>query len=142
MSLIEVVLALAILGGALAILGEIIQLADRNAADAQALQTAQLHAESVIDELQSGARSLGADVVDEPLDAESQPPWLLSITVGTSDVTGVIPLEIEVKQDLPENLRPVRFRLTRWFSSLAATASDDQSGAAPANDAAASGGGR
>jgi type II secretory pathway pseudopilin PulG len=138
MSLIEVVLAMAILGGALAILGEIIQLADRNAADAQALQNAQLHAESVIDELQSGARAL-TDVAEEPLDAEARPPWLLTLTLGTSNIAGVAPVEIEVRQDLPDNLRPVRYRLTRWFSTLSATAADAQAAPAQASGEAASG---
>ena len=50
-TLLEVILALVILGGALAIFGEVVQLANRSAVDARAETQAQLLASSLMDEI-------------------------------------------------------------------------------------------
>ena len=55
LSLLEVILAIAILGGSLATIGQLIRIGARNAAEARDLTMAQLYAESQMNRLSSGA---------------------------------------------------------------------------------------
>jgi prepilin-type N-terminal cleavage/methylation domain-containing protein len=136
-TLLEVILALAILGGALAVIGEIVQLADRNAADAQLQAQAQMLAESVVDELLAGVISL-ENVTRQAVDTQDRTPWVYSVTLGSSDLEGIVPAEVLVEQDLEDRMRPARFRIARWFSNVAAAAGDSTADAA-AGDTAGSG---
>ena len=127
-TLIEVILALVILGGALAIFGEVMQLANRNAVDARAETMAQILAGSVMDEILAG--SIDASQANrQPLEVDDDDRWLYSVTIGTTDYEGVIPIEVEVEQDLEQNLNPVKFRLVRWLPSEAETDENEEEAA-------------
>jgi prepilin-type N-terminal cleavage/methylation domain-containing protein len=119
-TLLEVILALVILGGAMAIYGEVMQLANRNAVDARAETQAQLLAESVMDQILAGAID-ASQVRRQPLEVTDSTPWLYSIAIGTTDHEGVTPVEVIVEQDLEAKLSPVKFRLMRWLSDIAET---------------------
>lgn len=119
-TLLEVILALVILGGALAIFGEVMQLANRNAVDARAETQAQLLAESVMDEILAG--SIDASQANrQPLEVDDATSWLYSVVIGTTDFEGVLPIEVTVEQDLERKFNPVKFRLLRWLPSEAET---------------------
>lgn len=115
-TLLEVILALAILGAALAIFGEVMQLANRNAVDARAETQAQLLAESVMDQILAGVIE-ASQATAQPLEVTDGAPWLYSIVIGTAEYEGVYPLEVIVEQDLEKNMNPVSFRLIRWLST-------------------------
>lgn len=115
-TLLEVILALAILAGAIAILGEVMSLASRNASDAQAESQAQLLASSLMDEMLAGVTDLAAHS-REPLEADSAIPWVSSVTLGTTDLTGLVSVEVVVEQDVERQFRPVKYRLVRWVST-------------------------
>jgi general secretion pathway protein I len=112
-TLLEVILALVILGGALVVLGEVTQLASRSAMEARAETQAQVLAVSVMDQVLTGVIPR-ENASRQALEVEDDVPWLYSLTVGTSPITGIIPVEIVIEQDLEARLNPVKFRLVRW----------------------------
>jgi len=137
-SLLEVALALAILGGAIAVLGEANRLALRNAAMARDVAHAQLLCESKLAEILSGITP--ADPVEQTpfdetmtdsLDPE-EAPWVFSIETEETDETGLISVRVTVTRDLPEAQHPLQFSLVRWlpdpnYTSSTATSSSQSS---------------
>ena len=119
-TLLEVILALVILGGALAVLGEVMQLANSGAVGSRAETQAQLLASSVMDEILAGVRD-DSPTTRQPLDLPETPRWLYSVRTETSDVAGVYPLEVIVEQDLEPQFNPVKFRLLRWAPTVPET---------------------
>jgi general secretion pathway protein I len=134
-TLIEVILALVILGGALAIFGEVMQIANSNAVDARAETQAQLLASSVMDEIMAGVQD-ESPVSRQPLEVEDATRWLYSVEIGTSDVEGVYPLTVTVEQDLEAQFNPVKFRLLRWMPTVAETDENTEEADAQQQDAA------
>ena len=139
-TLIEVILALVVLGGALAILGEVMQLANSSAVDARAETQAQLLASSVMDEIMAGLQD-DSPVTRQPLDSDDATRWLYSVETGTCDVEGVFPLVVTVEQDLEPQFNPVKFRLVRWMPTVAETSENDEEAAADQEEAGQSGSG-
>ena len=127
-TLLEVIVALAILAGSVAVLGEVIRLASRNATDAQSLAQAQLLAASLIDEMVAGLTE-PADVTEQPLETDDAIPWVYSVTYDNTSIEGLMALEVVVEQDLEKQFNPVRYRLVRWLPDplLSQGASDDAS---------------
>ena len=125
-SLLEVILALGILSGSLAVLGEVARNASRNAIYARDISVAQLLCETKMAEITSGVE-LPVAVAGEPFDVtddESLPDWLFSVEVNTIDQeTGLTAVCVTVQKDAAEEKRPARFSLVRWIvdSSAAAT---------------------
>lgn len=120
-SLIEVILALAIFAGALAVLGEIWWLANRSAAEAAAETQAALLAESLLDRALAAGTEVTA-VSRQPVEtafpasegsSTSEPRWLYSLSVEPLDDEGLERLEVVVEQDLEAQFNPVKFRLVR-----------------------------
>ena len=138
-TLIEVILALVILGRALAIFGEVMQLANSNAVDARAETQAQLLASSVMDEILAGVQD-DSPVSRQQLSVTGETGWLYSVETGTSDIEGVYPLIVTVEQDLEAKFNPVKFRLVRWAPTVAETSENDEEAAAEQAAARESGG--
>jgi type II secretion system protein I len=113
-SLLEIVLALAILAGALAALGEVMRLGDQNAAAAGDETQAELLAESVMSEIMVGARPL-ANVNGAALAVATEPPWVLSVAVATTEFKELLAVRVSVVQQLPRELQPARCELVRWL---------------------------
>jgi len=119
-TLLEVILALTILAGALAVLGEVSRLALRNAAGARDLARAQLLAESKLAEIAAGITSSQAvenaafDTSSESLDP-AEPAWIYSISTQSTDEEGLISVRLTVTRDLPAGQHPVKFSLVRWL---------------------------
>jgi len=113
-TLLEVILALAILAGSVVILGQVMRLASRNAADAHAETRAQILAASKMDEIISGMVPR-EDAVREPLDVEDTMPWLFSVTLTDTTFEGVTAVEVLVEQELEKQFHPARYRLIRWL---------------------------
>jgi general secretion pathway protein I len=116
-TLLEVILALVILAASLAMLGEVMQLATRQAVDARTETYAQSLAASVMDQIISGAIDATA-VSRQQLEVDDTTPWVYSIVIGTSDIVGIMPVEVTVEQDIEARLTPVKFRLFRWLPSV------------------------
>jgi type II secretion system protein I len=112
-SLLEVVLALAILAGALAALGEVMRLGDQNAAAAADESQALMFAESVMAELIVGARPIGN--VSGELPSEDDPPWAFTIEIQPTEFQELIAARVSVTQQLAPELQPARCDLVRWL---------------------------
>jgi prepilin-type N-terminal cleavage/methylation domain-containing protein len=115
-TLLEVILALAILAGALAVLGEVMRLADQTASLTEGETHAQILAASLMDELASGARQLSA-VSQASLDANADPPWLYSVSLEDTGFQELVGVRVLVEQQLDPRLQPARFELVRWMAN-------------------------
>lgn len=112
LSLMEVILAIAILGGALAVIGELIRIGARNAATARDLTTAQLYCESKLAELSAGIEdptAAGEGTLDEFGE------WQYTVTSEPLDIEGLLAVTVTVQQSPDAISRPVSFSLTRWI---------------------------
>jgi prepilin-type N-terminal cleavage/methylation domain-containing protein len=112
LSLLEVMLALAILGGAVAAMGQLVRIGARSAAVARDSTTAQLWAESKMAEVSSGI-TLPENVFQQPIDDTGE--WLCSVESQTVDQQGLLAIYVTVEQDPQMIARPVMFTLTRWI---------------------------
>jgi len=87
LSLMEVILAIAILGGSLATIGQLIRIGARNAAEARDLTMAQLYAESQMNRFASGIEI--PDIVrDTKYDDGGL--YVYSVDKSMGDITGVM----------------------------------------------------
>jgi len=109
-SLLEVLLALSILTGAIAILGELTRLGSRNATGARDELTAQRLCETKLAEILCAGQMI-EEVTDRPL--ETQRGWLYSVASLPQQQPGLTAIEVAMRQDRPPERRPIEFRLTR-----------------------------
>ena len=124
-SLLEVILALAILGGAIAVLGEAARLALKNAELARDMARAQLLCESELSKIVAGLTPA------EPIERapvgtatnSSEPAWLYSIETASLEEGGLMSVRVTVTRDLPAEKHPVRFSLVRWIATANAAQS-------------------
>jgi type II secretion system protein I len=140
-SLLEVVLALAILAGALAALGEVMRLGDQNAELAADESQAEMLAESVMSEILVGARPL-ASVSGAELPLEDDPKWIVSIDVQPTEYQELVAVGVSVAQQLAPQLQPARCDLVRWMQNpdyLATIAAQQQQQAASSGTGSGSG---
>ncbi len=134
-TLLEVVLSLAILAGAVAVLGEIMSIAGRSAADAQAETRAQLLACSLMDEMVTGVLE-PTEQTQVALEVDDIAPWVYSVSFGATDIEGLMAVELVVEQDLEKQFNPVRYRLVRWLPSVTEAAEEDEQEAEEAEEEA------
>jgi prepilin-type N-terminal cleavage/methylation domain-containing protein len=124
-SLLEVILALAILAGSMAALGEAVRLGLENARVARDLTDAQLFCESKMAELEAGFLTTDS-VTDMPIEpmAEStlessseslDTEWLYSVEAQLIDDEALMLVTISVQQDPTTVAKPVTFTMTRMF---------------------------
>jgi hypothetical protein len=110
---LEVILAIAILGGALATIGQLIRIGARNAAEARDLTMAQLYAESQMNRLASGVELLDT-ISDAPYDDGGL--YVYSVDVGATEQMGVMAVTVTVKQTPGTSIHPISYSLTRWVA--------------------------
>ncbi len=126
-SLLEVILATAILLACLIVLGQMAYVGRRNAEDSADATTAQLICRSTLNEILVGAAP-AASVDSQPV--AGMPGWVYSIEVESLDQFGLISLRVTTMQDPVESgsatSQPTgkQFTLTRWMHD-ASSAVDD-----------------
>jgi Tfp pilus assembly protein PilV len=116
-SILEIILALAILTGAIAVLGELGRLGMRNAKATEELSRAQLLCESKMTEYTSGISTPEA-VANATFDTsfqDSNVPWIYSVETAQVDQDGLISVRVTVSQNLPAAQRPVTYSLVKWM---------------------------
>jgi len=119
-SLLEVILALAILAGAIAVLGEMTRLGIRNASYSRDMTQAQLLCESKMAQITSGMILPEAEVgvpfaPEDLIDPDDPVTWFYAIELAAVEEPGVVAVGVTVAQDLPSGQHPVRFSLVRWI---------------------------
>lgn len=112
-SLLEIILSLAILAGALAALGEVMRQSDRNASLSSDETRAQIIASSIMDELIAGSRPATA-ANRTVYDPEDDPPWLYSVAIENTSYAELVGVRVLVEQELEPQLRPAKYELVRW----------------------------
>ncbi len=126
LSLLEVMLALAILGGALAAIGELMRIGARNAEIARDSTTAQLICESTITEVQLGFLPMQTVGPVPVSDLQYQLDWLYTVTVQPIDQEGLTAVLVRIEQNPEVFSRPVSFSLTRWMIDPAIAAMSEE----------------
>jgi len=125
-TLLEVILSLTILAAAAAMIGELITFASQSAADSEAETRAQFLAISLMDEMVSGRTDV-AEQSREPLEVDDAVPWVSSVSLERTQISGLISVEVLVEQDLEKRFRPVKYRLVRWLPKSLTSAKEDTS---------------
>ncbi|MCL2742659.1 MAG: hypothetical protein FWE67_02290 [Planctomycetaceae bacterium] len=131
-TILEIIIALIILGGCVAALGELSRNAYRNAREAKDLVQAELLAESIMAKVRLGIIEMES-VVDQPVMAVGRTSsdevidtnavgigndalWLYTLEVTEIDEYGLLELAVTVRQNLDAEQRPMICRLVRWFA--------------------------
>jgi prepilin-type N-terminal cleavage/methylation domain-containing protein len=125
-SLLEVILSLAILSGAIAVLGEAARMGIRNSVTARYLTQAQLLCESKLAEITSGILEPNpvsaarfdrtyTNSITSAISSNEWQDWQYSIAVNDLNQDGLVAVCVTVEQVLPANKHPVTFQLTRWI---------------------------
>lgn len=115
LSLLEVMLALAILGVSLAAIGELMRIGTRNAEMARDLTTAQLLCESTMAEIQLGFLAMQSVGPIQVTDVQYQQDWLYTIAIQPIDQDGLTSVWVQIEQNPEVFSRPVSFAATRWM---------------------------
>lgn len=112
----EVMLALAILGGAIAVLGELVRVGTRSAVAARDLSEAQVIAEALMSEVVAGLRPATA-VQMAPVETVDGTPseFIFSLEVQSGQSPELLAIRVVVQKDLPPSQRPASVSLIRWM---------------------------
>jgi general secretion pathway protein I len=136
LTLLEVVLALAILAGSFATLAQLVGLGMRAAGSSRELTTAQLLAESIMSEIAAGI--VPAETLNRvPMD--THPGWLVSAVIDNSPHPGILRVTVIAERDI-QTYRSASYQLSRWIRdpNLALPIEDDTTTGSSGNTAASS----
>ncbi len=113
-TLLEVILALAILAGSLAALGSVARISFENAERAAIEAEAELVASTVFEQLESGQISLTA--VEDAAWSDSASPftWTYSVAIADTAFSELLSVSVRAQTLLPEETRPIGVNLSRW----------------------------
>jgi type II secretory pathway pseudopilin PulG len=142
LSLLEVMLSLAILGGALAVIGELTRLGSRSAEIARDETIAQRLCENKLAEIAAGLVFPTAVTMAPVEELEDQNEWLYTIEIQQLQQTGLIGVWVTVQQNADTISRPVTFTLVRWMidpQSSTTTTDESASGATGSTSSTSSG---
>ena len=112
LSLLEVVLALAILAVSLAILGNLFDLSLQSAVDARDLTRAQLLCESTMAAITAGALPTSGGTA---LPIESEPDWFYSVVVEPTELESLQAVTVTVHRGGDGAAPWIRFAMTQWL---------------------------
>jgi len=112
LTLLEVILALAILAGSIAVLGELVRIGVRSGSEAEDSTRAQMLCESKLSAILAGVDT--PDPVQQ-LPFEMDPQWVFSVNLAATDQEGMVALIVTVEQDPQSHRRPETFSLVRWI---------------------------
>jgi len=114
-SLLEIILALALLAGAVAVLSELSSSGLENAGRARDMTQAQLLCESKLAEVVAGI--LPAESQQGTCETELAPSlseWIYTIDVASAAQAGLLEVRVTVSRDPALDPRPVECSLVRW----------------------------
>ncbi len=151
MTLMEVILAIAILGGCLAVLGEMVRVGARASRAARILSTAQLLADSLAADITAGAAA--PESTNGIIEQFGGTSWAYSVQVEQVQQEGLLGIVITVRDNLDQSGRPTTCSIIRWMidpqieydlenaaaEAEAASGSTDTSGGADSGSGAAGG---
>ena len=112
LSLLEVILAMAVLAGSMALLGELMRIGGRHATAAVNMTKAQMYCESIISEIAVG-NIIPQSVEESPI--EIDPDWIYSINIQDTALEGLIAVQVSVQHAEDTSVNPRIASLTRWM---------------------------
>ncbi|NLX54713.1 MAG: hypothetical protein GXY58_06340 [Planctomycetaceae bacterium] len=112
-TLLEVILAIAILGGSLAVLGELVRIGTRSAYAARVQSTAQLLADTLVAELAAGSTT--PESTSGVVEAFGGFNWAYDVLVQQVDQQGLLALDVTVRENVDAAPHPISYRLVRWM---------------------------
>ncbi len=113
MTLLEVILSIAILGGSLAVLGELARVGTRSAQSARTLSIAQLLADSLTAEICAGiATPESTEGVVEDFGGRQ---WAYTVQVEQVEQQGLLGILVTVRENVDPSQQPISFSLVRWM---------------------------
>jgi type II secretion system protein I len=138
-TLLEVILALAVLAVSLAALGEVLRRGEDNSHDARDLTQAQLIAASRFAELTSGALAL-SPVANVPVpEIVANVPWVYSIETADTQELGIIAVRVTVSQNPAQTAYPLSYSVVRWMPDPLLATTTSTSGSTSTGGSASSG---
>lgn len=112
LTLLEVILAVAILGLSMVTLAELVRIGSRSSREARELTVAQLLCEAKLAEVSMGLVPAQA-ASQQP--CETDPNWVYTIDVQPGNESGLLLVMVQVSEAQPSGPRPLQFALTRWL---------------------------
>ncbi len=112
LSLLEVLLAIAILGGALAVIGQLVGLGYHHALQARLRSDGNVYCDTKMAEVAAGVLPLEA-VSQRTLD--ENPDWVYSVAIETSDQPGLLVVTVTARPDKQTTRMPVIITATRFM---------------------------
>jgi len=122
LTLMEVILALAVLALSMAAIGELIRIGTHSARHAQDMTRAQILCESKLSEIVAGAAPY-EPITRAPLPLD--PDWCYSVELQPTDEPDVMALFVTVETHL-DRPRPLAFTLVRWVPNPGIEIPDEQ----------------
>ncbi len=113
MTLMEVILAIAILGGCLAVLGEMVRVGARAGRAARVLSTAQLLADSLVADIAAGAAA--PESTEGVIEQFGGTSWAYTVQVEQVQQEGLLGIVVTVRDNLDQSSRPTTFSAIRWM---------------------------
>ena len=110
-TLLEVMLAIAILGMSLASIGELIRLGVTGSLRTRDLTRAQIYAESKMSEITTGVYPIQSSAVTP---YEADPTYIYQVEVQPALQAGMLHVAVHVEKDTSQGGEPVYFELFRW----------------------------
>lgn len=130
-SLLEVLLATAILIGSTVVLLELVTIGNRHASSARDLSKSQMICQSKLNEILSGAMPVEA-VRPTPLDLD--PQWIYWVELQPAEQAGFVAVEVNAAFEPAPQKQSSRFTLVRWMPDprVASAPGEQPAGAQPA----------
>ncbi len=122
-SLLEVILALAIMAGAMVVLGELARQGLQYAERARDVTQALMLCESKLAEYTSGVTQPSGTTASalDTGEANGSQSWQYSVNVNTPGIQGLLAVQVTVSKEAAEGRQPVSVTLTRWMIDPQAT---------------------
>jgi prepilin-type N-terminal cleavage/methylation domain-containing protein len=112
LTLMEVIVSIAILGGALVVIGNLVFLGSKAASNTRWYSEAQILCDSKMAEVSAGVlplQSTGGTPIEE------NPDWLYSVEIGQTTVAGLLAVTVTVQQSPTITASPTPCLLMRWL---------------------------
>jgi type II secretion system protein I len=140
-TLFEVLLALAILVGAIAALGELLRSGLINAERARDLSRATLICEGKMAQIVAGIQ-LPETVIGAAVEDDLTGEWIYSVEVADTASPYLLSVTVTVQRNLPAEKKPVAATLVRWVKSpfIETTTSSTDTGSSTPSSSTSTGG--
>ena len=112
LSLLEVIVAIAILGGAMVVIADLIYIGSRSAGNVRWTSEAQILCDTKMAELSAGVIPLQSNGMTS---ISENPVWTYSVDIGATNINGLLSATVTVQPAESTTGAPRQFTLMRWI---------------------------